>query len=41
VEPHLYINTGDAEGLPRLAESKEHWHPFKRSQLTAVDPFRS
>ena len=32
------INTGDAEGLPRLAESKEHWHPVRRLQLFAVDP---
>jgi hypothetical protein len=33
-----FINTGDAEGLPRLAESKEHWHPIRRLQVYAVDP---
>ncbi|HJT25690.1 MAG TPA: phosphatidylglycerol lysyltransferase domain-containing protein [bacterium] len=38
VEPYSYINAGDAEGLPRLAESKEHWHPLQRLQLYAVDP---
>ena len=38
VEPHLYINAGDAEGLPRLAESKEHWHPVQKIQLFALDP---
>lgn len=36
--PYTYINTGDAEGLPRLAESKEHWHPVRRVNLYAVDP---
>ncbi len=38
LEPYLFINAGDAEGLPRLAESKEHWHPARRLQLYAVDP---
>jgi hypothetical protein len=38
VEAFSLINTGDAEGLPRLAESKEHWHPVRRLQLYAVDP---
>jgi hypothetical protein len=38
LEPYAFINTGDAEGLPRLAESKEHWHPVQRLQLYAVDP---
>ena len=38
VEPYASINAGDAEGLPRLAESKEHWHPCRRLQLYAVDP---
>ena len=38
VEPHAFINTGDAEGLPRLAESKEHWHPIRRLRLYAIDP---
>lgn len=33
-----YVNTGDAEGLPRLAESKEHWHPYKKIALFALDP---
>jgi hypothetical protein len=32
------INTGDAEGLPGLAESKEHWKPCGRQNLYAVDP---
>jgi len=32
------INTGDAEGLPRLAESKEHWHPAERLTIFAIDP---
>jgi len=38
VEPAAFINAGDAEGLPRLAESKEHWHPARKVQLFAVDP---
>jgi hypothetical protein len=38
VEGYTLINTGDAEGLPGLAESKEHWHPFQRLQLYAADP---
>jgi len=38
VEPHVLINAGDAEGLPHLAESKEHWHPARKIQLYAVDP---
>jgi len=38
VEPYAWINAGDAEGLPRLAESKEHWHPARKIQLFAVDP---
>ena len=38
VEPYTLINTGDAEGLPRLAESKEHWHPIRRLELYAADP---
>ena len=38
MESFALINTGDAEGLPRLAESKEHWHPCRRLQLYAVDP---
>lgn len=38
VEGHAFINGGDAEGLPRLAESKEHWHPVRRLQLYAIDP---
>jgi hypothetical protein len=37
-EAFTLINTGDAEGLPRLAESKEHWHPVRRLQLYAADP---
>ena len=28
VEPYARVNTGDAEGLPLLAESKNHWHPI-------------
>ena len=38
MESFIFINTGDAEGLPRLAESKEHWHPVRKIQLHAVDP---
>jgi len=32
------INAGDAEGLPHLAEAKEHWHPVRHLQLHAIDP---
>lgn len=38
VEPYAFINAGDAEGLPHLAEAKEHWHPTRRLQLFAIDP---
>jgi hypothetical protein len=38
METFSYVNAGDAEGLPRLAESKEHWHPVRRLQLFAADP---
>jgi hypothetical protein len=38
LEGYAYVNTGDAEGLPRLAESKEHWHPIKKLALCALDP---
>jgi len=38
LEAYPIINTGDAEGLPGLAESKEHWHPTQRLRLFAVDP---
>lgn len=38
LESYSFINTGDAEGLPRLAESKEHWHPAEKLMLYAVDP---
>jgi hypothetical protein len=38
LEAYPFINTGDAEGLPRLAESKEHWHPAEKLNLYAVDP---
>ena len=38
VESYAWINAGDAEGLPRLAESKEHWHPAGKIQLFAIDP---
>ncbi len=38
LETHTWINTGDAEGLPRLADSKEHWHPNRKIQIYAVDP---
>jgi hypothetical protein len=37
-EGYAYVNTGDAEGLPHLAESKEHWHPLKKLALYALDP---
>jgi hypothetical protein len=38
MESYPFINTGDAEGLPRLAESKEHWHPVQKLGVFAVDP---
>lgn len=38
VPDHFRINTGDAEGLPRLAESKEHWHPAGKVGFFAADP---
>lgn len=38
LESYAWINTGDAEGLPRLAESKEHWHPARKIQTFAADP---
>jgi hypothetical protein len=38
LEAFTVINTGDAEGLPGLAEAKEHWHPVRRLQLFAADP---
>jgi hypothetical protein len=38
LESAVFINTGDAEGLPHLAESKEHWHPLRKIQLFVVDP---
>jgi len=38
LESYAFINTGDAEGLPRLAESKEHWHPAEKLMLYAIDP---
>ena len=38
VESYVWINAGDAEGLPRLAESKEHWHPARKIRLFAADP---
>lgn len=37
-EGFTFVNTGDAEGLPHLAESKEHWHPLKKLALYALDP---
>jgi hypothetical protein len=38
LEAYPSINTGDAEGLPGLAESKDHWHPLRKLDLYAVDP---
>lgn len=38
LEGYRTVNTGDAEGLPHLAESKEHWHPIKKLALYALDP---
>jgi hypothetical protein len=38
MESYAFINTGDAEGLPRLAESKEHWHPIRKLPIFALDP---
>ena len=37
-EGYDFINAGDAEGLPHLAESKEHWHPDRHLKIYAVDP---
>lgn len=34
---YTYVNTGDAEGLPRLAKSKEHWHPLRKISVYAAD----
>jgi hypothetical protein len=38
LESYAFINAGDAEGLPRLAESKEHWHPVQKVKFFAADP---
>lgn len=38
MDAYAFINSGDAEGLPRLAESKNHWHPFRKPQIFALDP---
>jgi hypothetical protein len=38
MEGYAFVNTGDAEGLPHLAESKMHWHPLKKLALYALDP---
>ncbi len=38
VEGYSLVNAGDAEGLPHLAESKEHWHPVRRLLIYAADP---
>lgn len=35
-----WVNSGDAEFLPSLRESKEHWHPARRLLQYAVDPLR-
>jgi hypothetical protein len=38
MESYAFVNTGDAEGLPKLAESKDHWHPVRKLPVFAVDP---
>lgn len=38
LESFTLVNAGDAEGLPHLAESKEHWHPSRRLKIYAIDP---
>ena len=38
MESYTFINTGDAEGLPKLAESKDHWHPIRKLPIFALDP---
>ena len=38
MESYAFINTGDAEGLPKLAESKDHWHPVRKLPIFALDP---
>ncbi len=35
---YSFINTGDAEGLLSLAQSKEYWHPIRKLQIYVVDP---
>jgi len=38
MDSYAFVNTGDAEGLPKLAESKDHWHPVRKLPVFAVDP---
>lgn len=38
LEGYAYVNAGDAEGLPHLAESKMHWHPIRKLALYALNP---
>jgi hypothetical protein len=35
-----WVNSGDAEFLPGLRESKEHWHPARRLAQYALDPLQ-
>jgi hypothetical protein len=37
LEGFRFVNGGDAEELPGLAEAKEHWHPVARPAFHAVD----
>jgi len=32
-----FLNAGDAEELPGLAEAKKHWHPIRKLKLYAAD----
>ena len=37
LEGCVFVNGGDAEELPGLAEAKEHWHPVCKTEIYAVD----
>jgi len=37
LEGFAFVNGGDAEELPGLAEAKDHWHPVSKPDFYAVD----
>lgn len=37
IPSYPFVNGGDAEELPGLAEAKEHWHPVRKPDFYAVD----